>query len=275
MSSSSGNLKPSYPQERPYFMTLIAFFALFFSTYYSLISLSLLPDLLPFLPSGKHLPAGPLLPLLILSAVLTLLILASMSDRAKVKERVVFIERVENAFGGFKGSERILDVGCGVGCFMMQAAKVLQERQLQSHDTANNQGRVLGVDKFPGEFKSKSYRLALAMHNAKAEGVSDLVSIVEGDACKLEYADNSFDVVLCEYCLHHVKGRDAALKEFTRVCKPGGVICLLDAEKMIVKSFEKIGVPRDQLKVFPLRHQFLCNLISFRVILYQNRKPSL
>ena len=47
-----------------------------------------------------------------------------------------------------------------------------------------------------------------------------------GDAGRLPFADNSFDVVICSEVLEHLPDVDAALDEITRIVKPGGRFAL-------------------------------------------------
>jgi 2-polyprenyl-3-methyl-5-hydroxy-6-metoxy-1,4-benzoquinol methylase len=44
-----------------------------------------------------------------------------------------------------------------------------------------------------------------------------------GDALRLPYADNSFDVVLMSEILEHIPSDEAAIAEMVRILKPGGV----------------------------------------------------
>ncbi len=43
-----------------------------------------------------------------------------------------------------------------------------------------------------------------------------------GDALRLPYADNSFDVVLMSEILEHIPSDESAISEMVRVLKPGG-----------------------------------------------------
>lgn len=49
---------------------------------------------------------------------------------------------------------------------------------------------------------------------------------VVADISHLPMADNSVDVVICEYVLEHVKNPGEILREIVRVLKPGGVACV-------------------------------------------------
>jgi SAM-dependent methyltransferase len=59
---------------------------------------------------------------------------------------------------------------------------------------------------------------------ARLEGTN--VTVVEGDATSMDFADASFDAAVCFTMLHHVPARalqDSLLAEAHRVLKPGGL----------------------------------------------------
>lgn len=45
---------------------------------------------------------------------------------------------------------------------------------------------------------------------------------VKADICKLPFAANTFDVILCNHVLEHIPDDTSAMKELYRVLKPGG-----------------------------------------------------
>jgi predicted SAM-dependent methyltransferase len=45
---------------------------------------------------------------------------------------------------------------------------------------------------------------------------------VKADICNLPFADNSFDVILCNHVLEHIPNDTKAMQELHRVMKPGG-----------------------------------------------------
>ncbi|TXN36823.1 class I SAM-dependent methyltransferase [Flagellimonas hymeniacidonis] len=45
---------------------------------------------------------------------------------------------------------------------------------------------------------------------------------VKADICELPFADNSFDVILCNHVLEHIPDDTKAMQELYRVLKPGG-----------------------------------------------------
>jgi SAM-dependent methyltransferase len=117
-----------------------------------------------------------------------------------------------------KGDERILDVGCGRGLLAIGAAKRLKN------------GKVIGIDVWnPFDLSGNSSDAAKA--NAKLEGVAEKVRIETGDAQKLVYPDNHYDVVVSSLALHNIPEQDAraqAVREMVRVLKPGGKLAIFD-----------------------------------------------
>ena len=118
----------------------------------------------------------------------------------------------------WSGNERVLDVGCGSGLLLIGAAKQLTD------------GRAVGVDLWRGADLSNN-RVETTLSNASIEGVSERVSVVEGDARRLPFDDLSFDVVVSLHALHNIGKREErvqALAEVVRVLAPGGRLVLAD-----------------------------------------------
>jgi arsenite methyltransferase len=117
-----------------------------------------------------------------------------------------------------RGDERILDVGCGRGLLAIGAAKRLKN------------GKVIGIDVWnPFDLSGNSPEAAKA--NAKLEGVAEKVRIENGDAQKLVYPDNHYDVVVSSLALHNIPEQDAraqAVREMVRVLKLGGKLAIFD-----------------------------------------------
>ena len=117
-----------------------------------------------------------------------------------------------------RGDEKVLDVGCGRGLFLIGAV-----RRLTS-------GRGTGVDIWSAEDLSSNSADG-ARANAKAEGVADRIRLEDADARKLPFANESFDVVLSSLAIHNIEERDErsqAIAEMVRVLKPGGRLALFD-----------------------------------------------
>lgn len=108
-----------------------------------------------------------------------------------------------------------LDVGCGSGALTIACAK------------RNPQGSMVGIDRWGPEYASFSKKLC--EKNAQAEGVNN-VSFQRGDACKLDFADETFDAVTSNYVYHNITGKNKQelLRETLRVLKKGGTFAIHD-----------------------------------------------
>ena len=108
-----------------------------------------------------------------------------------------------------------LDVGCGSGALAIACAK------------RNPNASFVGIDRWGKEYAS--FNKPLCENNAKAEGVTN-VTFSQGDACKLDYADETFDAVTSNYVYHNIPSNDrqAILLETLRVLKKGGTFAIHD-----------------------------------------------
>ena len=99
-----------------------------------------------------------------------------------------------------------LDVGCGSGALAIACAK------------RNPNASFVGIDRWGKEYAS--FNKPLCENNAKAEGVTN-VTFSQGDACKLDFADETFDAVTSNYVYHNIPSNDrqAILLETLRVLK--------------------------------------------------------
>lgn len=70
-----------------------------------------------------------------------------------------------------------------------------------------------------------------ALLNAKYYNIEDRINFKIDDACNLSFKDNSFDMLVCTFLMHHLKEPDKAVDEFLRVVKPGGQIVLSEYNK--------------------------------------------
>lgn len=61
------------------------------------------------------------------------------------------------------------------------------------------------------------------------------------DAAKLSFRDSGFDLVLSQNVFHHVPGWEVAIREITRVLRPGGYLVWLDL--VFPKTVKKIFLP--------------------------------
>lgn len=110
---------------------------------------------------------------------------------------------------------KCLDVGCGSGALSIAVAK------------RNPNAQVVGIDRWGKEYASFSKNLCES--NSAAEGVSN-TSFQQGDACKLDFPDETFDAVTSNYVYHNIpsKDRQAILLETLRTLKKGGTFAIHD-----------------------------------------------
>src|SRR5262245_24039093 len=135
------------------------------------------------------------------------------SKFGKVREREAYLDLL-----AWRGDERVLDVGCGRGLFLLGAAKRLTT------------GRATGIDIWQAEDLSGNKPEA-TLSNAVSEGVADRVEVQTADARKLPFDDASFDVVLSSAALHNIYDagqRLTAVREIARVLKVGGRVLIVD-----------------------------------------------
>ncbi|HEX2030794.1 MAG TPA: class I SAM-dependent methyltransferase [Actinomycetota bacterium] len=135
------------------------------------------------------------------------------SKVGKVREAARLIDAIP-----WKGDERVLDVGCGRGLLLIEAAGRVPG------------GRAVGIDIWSAKDQSGN-RPEATRHNAELAAVSDRVDVLDGDARALPFPDASFDVVVSSAVLHNLHdraGRRRALREIVRVLRPGRGLAILD-----------------------------------------------
>lgn len=108
-----------------------------------------------------------------------------------------------------------LDVGCGSGALAIACAK------------RNPHASMVGIDRWGKDYAS--FSLPLCERNARAEGESN-VRFVRGDATRLDFPDETFDVVTSNYVYHNIVGanKQELLLETLRVLKKGGTFAIHD-----------------------------------------------
>lgn len=117
-----------------------------------------------------------------------------------------------------RGDEQLLDLGCGRGAVLLQAAKLLPR------------GRAVGVDLWKTSEQSGN-ATATTERNAGLEGVRDRVELRTADMTQLPFEDSSFDVVVSSIAVHNIAGpagRARAIEEAARVLRPGGRLAIAD-----------------------------------------------
>lgn len=111
-------------------------------------------------------------------------------------------DRVFELLAPFRGDERALDSGCGLGALAFALAPHVRE--------------VVGVDASP--------ELLAAGRTDAPENVT----LLEGDARSLPFEMGEFDLAGCMRVLHHVRRPELVVSELARVTRPGGRLLVVD-----------------------------------------------
>ena len=119
---------------------------------------------------------------------------------------------------------QVLDLACGTGDFSIAIAKALSSAT-DSH--------VTGVDLSEG-------MLAVMREKVQKAGLTEMISIEEGDGENLRFPDNTFDRVTIAFGIRNFEDRPIGLREMLRVLKPGGRLVILELsrpENKIIRWF--------------------------------------
>lgn len=104
-------------------------------------------------------------------------------------------------------AKNILDVGCGTGRFLLRGAR-----------DANH---VTGID-------LSSEMVKASKDNFSLQNLETKSTFIVGDAYKLPFSDQSFDIVVSTCVLFLLPEPEIAMEEMMRVTTPNGVIAMLN-----------------------------------------------
>ena len=166
----------------------------------------------------------------------------------------------------------VLDLACGTGDFSIAIAKALSRSHkrvgtpIEAHAKASvkapveapvkapveaqvtstgfvtgdsgrsdlmTKGHVTGVDLSEG-------MLAVMREKVAKAGLTEMISIEEGDGENLRFPDNTFDRVTIAFGIRNFEDRPKGLREMLRVLKPGGRLVILELsrpENKIIRWF--------------------------------------
>ncbi len=120
----------------------------------------------------------------------------------------------------FNEGMNFLDIGCGTGWAVGQAAKL-----------SGNKGSFYGIDLSSGMIEK-------ARENFRE---FDNFHFIQANSESIPLDDNSFDNIICTNSFHHYLHPEKAMSEISRLLKPGGKIFILDpaADNMFIKILDK------------------------------------
>ena len=128
--------------------------------------------------------------------------------------RKIFIRKLK-----IENDTKVLDVACGTGdvCFEI----------LKHHSVS-----IIGLD-----LSSKMINLANQKAKKKKQ---DNITFLQGDAENLSLDSDSVDYLTISYGFRNISNYEAALSEFYRVLKPGGILGILEFSKPKSKLIGRI-----------------------------------
>jgi ubiquinone/menaquinone biosynthesis C-methylase UbiE len=126
---------------------------------------------------------------------------------------------------------KLLEIGCGQGILLAQLSSKFK-KNLELHG--------LNLSPEHGVKTKKDY-----IKNAKLQGINlenrNLPEIHFGDATRLPFKDNSFDIIISQVTFLHIKNKAKAIEETYRVLKRDGLALIsLSAYSIRIGSDEKI-----------------------------------
>ena len=149
---------------------------------------------------------------------------------------------------GLGAVRSVLDVGCGLGHWSRELARVLPQVT-----------EITGVD--PDSSWVKQARLTVD------EGAAAKTTVVQGRGENLPFPDGQFDLVTCQTVLIHVPDVVAVLREMGRVVRPGGTVLLAEPNNLAGQLVRSSGVGPGDAKALLSTHVFYATCEAGKIAL--------
>ena len=114
------------------------------------------------------------------------------------------------------GYDVVVDVGCGSGYSLPKLAQRFAPREL------------VGVD-------IDAEMLGVAQGELRKAGVA--ARLLHASSTRMPLPDASADILFCHQTFHHLVEQEAALAEFLRVLKPGGLLLFAESTRRYIHSW--------------------------------------
>lgn len=142
--------------------------------------------------------------------------------KTKVWKRSVLVRALDDLqrlipTHAFAAKPRIVDVGCGFGHSFAELAQRFSPSV------------IVGLDADPG-LQERAGEEALA---CPCE-----VQLKQSNAARTGLPDAGFDIVFCHQTFHHIVEQEAAMAEFYRILKPGGMLLFAESTKYYIHSLQ-------------------------------------
>jgi SAM-dependent methyltransferase len=113
---------------------------------------------------------------------------------------------------GLRSGDKVLDLGCGFGRHAFEAAR--------------RGASVVALDAGRDEVEGVAATFAAMVDAGELSAGTLHANVVQGDALALPFPDGTFDRVICSEVLEHIPDDVAAMRELTRVLRPGGTMAI-------------------------------------------------
>ncbi len=123
----------------------------------------------------------------------------------------------------------VMDIGCGLGCFSIELAKMVGEK-----------GKVYSVDLQKG-------MLDRLMKRAKKAGVVDTIETHQCSADKIGIEDK-LDFALAFWMIHETPDAHGFLKQIHDILKPGGILYIAEPKKHVLsKEIDELAASAEKM----------------------------
>lgn len=160
-------------------------------------------------------------------------------------------------------NHNVLDAGCGIG----DGLNFLYQDTMSKH---HGSGKYIGID---ASIEMIEY--------AKIKHIPSPIEFIRGNIDNMPFGDRFFNHILCSFLFHHLplEIKETAVKEISRVLKPGGYLMYIDFGKphslyakivtnLFTRHFEHIGSQvNNEVFTMLLQEGFVMEYLDVKTVL--------